>query len=267
MNTLRPGAGGDDVVKLQNALAGKGFSCGKADGSFGPATEAALLGFQKSQGLLADGIAGAKTLAALGLADSAAAPSVIPEVTVDKVSLMFPQTPRPNIEKYLPTVLDGMLWAELDDKPMVLMALATIRAETEGFVPIPEGQSRYNTSPGGHPFDLYDKRTDLGNSQPGDGAKYKGRGFIQLTGKANYLQHGQAIGLGDELIINPDMADEPVTAARLLASFLKAKERPIKEALLDGDLRTARRLVNGGSNGLDRFTDCYQRGDKLLADF
>ncbi len=55
-------------------------------------------------------------------------------------------------------------------------------------------------------------------------------------------------------------------AARLLASFLKAKERPIKEALLDSDLRTARRLVNGGSHGLDRFTDCYRRGDRLLGE-
>ncbi|MHB9117809.1 MAG: peptidoglycan-binding protein [Burkholderiales bacterium] len=264
MNTLSPGAAGDDVAKLQTALSAQGFPPGAADGQFGPATEAALLAFQKSRGLLADGVAGPLTLSALGLAENAGLPSVIPDVTVDRVCTMFPVTPRANIQTNLPPVLDGLVGAALQDKPMVLMALATIRAETEGFVPISEGQSRYNTSPGGHPFDLYDRRADLGNSQPGDGEKYRGRGFVQLTGKANYQQHGLAIGLGDQLVSNPGLANDPIIAGRLLASFLKAKERPIKEALLDGDLRTARRLVNGGSNGLDRFTDCYQRGDKIL---
>lgn len=267
MITLHHGATGDDVVELQAALAAQGFSTGNADGEFGPATEAALVGFQKARGLLPDGIAGPRTLAALGLAASDALPSVIPQVTVEKVCLMFPYTSRANIEYNLPAVLDGLVWAMLQDKFMVLMALATIRAETERFVPISEGQSHYNTSPGGHPFDLYDHRTDIGNSQPGDGEKYRGRGFIQLTGKANYLEHGRAIGLGDSLVSDPEQANNPVTAARLLASFLRAKERPIKEALLAGDLRTARRLVNGGSHGLEPFTDCYRRGDRLLKEF
>jgi peptidoglycan L-alanyl-D-glutamate endopeptidase CwlK len=124
-----------------------------------------------------------------------------------------------------------------------------------------------NASPGGKPFDLYDRRTDLGNSQPGDGAKYKGRGYIQLTGKENYLIHGQAIGMGTGLLVDPDKANVPDIAACLLASFLGGKERQIKEALLRNDLATARRLVNGGSNGLDRFEDCYRRGDGLLAGF
>ena len=265
MNILRPGSTGNDVTRLQAQLAAKGFPVGAIDGNFGPATEAALLNFQKSQGLVADGVAGPRTLTALGLADDATLPSAIPDVTVDKVCTMFPQTPRANIAANLPYVLTGMANADMQDKPMVLMALATIRAETEGFVPISEGQSRYNTSPGGQPFDLYDKRADLGNSQPGDGAKYKGRGFVQLTGKDNYRQHGQSIGMGNQLVDQPDLANDPATAAALLASFLKAKETPIKQALAENDLRTARRLVNGGSNGLDRFEDCYQRGDKLLA--
>lgn len=147
---------------------------------------------------------------------------------------------------------------------MVLMALATLRAETESFLPITEGQSRYNTSPGGQPYDLYDRRADLGNTQAGDGAKYCGRGFIQLTGKANYRRHGLVIG--EPLLEQPERANEPGIAAALLASFLKARERQIKEALVAGDLRGARRLVNGGSNGLDRFEDCWRRGMGVLAD-
>ncbi len=146
------------------------------------------------------------------------------------------------------------------------MALATIRAETESFLPISEFQSRFNTSPGGHPFDLYDNRKDLGNQGPPDGASYKGRGFIQLTGRTNYQVHGTAIGLGNQLVQNPDLANDPEIAARLLASFLKNKEGLIKQALLADDLATARRLVNGGSHGLDAFTNAYRIGERLIPD-
>jgi len=150
------------------------------------------------------------------------------------------------------------------DKPMVLVALATIRAETESFEPIAEGRSRYNTSPGGHPFDLYDSRRDLGNLGSPDGERYRGRGYVQLTGRFNYRRYGEAIGLGDGLEREPDLASRPDLAGRLLSAFLKDKERPIKEALLDDDLPGARRLVNGGSHGLERFTDAYRRGQRLL---
>ncbi len=266
MNTLRPGSNGNDVTQLQTRLAAAGFPPGKIDGDYGPGTEAAVRNFQHSRKLLADGIAGPRTLAALDLANSDQLPSAIPQVTVEKTCVMFPHTPRVNIEKHLPSVLQALVASELQDKPMVLMALATIRAETEGFVPIAEAQSKWNTSPGGKPFDLYDKRTDLGNSQPGDGERYRGRGFIQLTGKDNYRVHGNAIGLGDDLLNNPERANDPDIAARLLCSFIKSKERAIKEALMERDLRHARRLVNGGAHGLDRFMDCFQRGQNLLQD-
>ncbi|MBI3248706.1 MAG: hypothetical protein HYZ50_19555 [Deltaproteobacteria bacterium] len=98
-----------------------------------------------------------------------------------------------------------------------------------------------------------------------DGERFKGRGFIQLTGRANYDKHGKAIGLGDQLIQNPELANDPDIAAKLLASFLKDKEVAIKEALLENDLKQARRLVNGGSHGLDRFTDAYTIGDHLIS--
>ena len=47
-------------------------------------------------------------------------------------------------------------------------------------------------------------------------------------------------------------------------AFLKDKERQINEALLGHDLRTARKLVNGASQGLDKFEDAFNRGEKLL---
>ena len=145
---------------------------------------------------------------------------------------MFPSTPVANVKQNLPVVLQALVEPQLAEKPMVLMALATIRAETESFLPVTEGQSRFNTSPSGHPFDLYDNRADLGNQGPPDGARYCGRGFIQLTGRTNYQVHSAAIGLGTKLLENPEMANDPVIAARLLASFIKSKERQIKERCL-----------------------------------
>lgn len=147
---------------------------------------------------------------------------------------------------------------------MVLMALATIRAETESFLPISELRSSFNTSPAGHPFDLYDNRRDLGNLGPPDGERFRGRGFIQLTGRDNYRVHGAAIGLGSQLLDSPELANDSGIAARLLASFLKSEEVQIKGALLEGDLRRARRLVNGGSHGLERFTEAYRMGEELM---
>ncbi len=214
---------------------------------------------------------GPRTLAALEAgaaaepADPVALPSVMDQVTVSVAARMFPFTKLDNIEENLPFVRDALGEAGLADKPMVLVALATIRAETESFRPISEGRSRFNTSPGGHPFDLYDGRTDLGNQGRPDGESYRGRGYVQLTGRDNYRRHGAAIGLGDRLVEEPELANEPATAARLLASFLGAKERRVKEALLTDDLRAVRRLVNGGSHGLDRFTDAYRIGEGLIA--
>jgi len=257
---------GPAVVALQERLRARGFPPGPPDGVFGPATGAAVLGFQRSQGLVADGIVGPRTALALGLLDLPETTSVLAHVTLSAVSRMFPVTPIDNIRVNLPVVLNALVAPALTGQKMVLMALATIRAESESFQPIDEGPSRWNTSPGGRLFDLYDNRADLGNRGPDDGQRFRGRGFVQLTGRANYLAHGRAIGLGDRLIEEPEAANDAAIAARLLASFLKSKERWIEEALIEGDLRHARRLVNGGSHGLDRFTDAYRIGERLIPD-
>src|SRR5215510_6845248 len=152
MPTLKEDSKGADVKRLQEALKQHGFNPGLVDGDFGPATTAAVIAFQKSEGLLADGIAGPRTQRALGLVTDDTLPTVIPGVTPRVVSQMFPFTPLDNIKTHLPTVLTGLVGVHLIDKPMVLMALSTIRAETEGFEPINEGRSKFNTSPGGHPF-------------------------------------------------------------------------------------------------------------------
>ncbi|MES1246288.1 MAG: peptidoglycan-binding domain-containing protein [Actinomycetota bacterium] len=65
---LKPGDSGAKVTLLQRALARAGYSTGKADGSYGPATKSAVAQFQQAHGLTADGVAGPKTLAALAAA-------------------------------------------------------------------------------------------------------------------------------------------------------------------------------------------------------
>jgi putative chitinase len=67
-----------------------------------------------------------------------------------------------------------------------------------------------------------------------------------------------------DLIADPEQANEPRTAAKLLAAFLKRAELRIKQALAVGDFADARRAVNGGTFGLDQFTKSYQTGERLL---
>ena len=178
---------------------------------------------------------------------------------------MFPAaTTLANISKNLPFVITGLKSRALVDKSMALMALATIRAETEGFLPISEGVSHFNTAI--KPFDLYDAGTSkgqqLGNTHQGDGPMFKGRGYVQLTGRDNYTRIG--VQISQPLATNPELANDPTIAGVILAQFLKNKENAIRAALAAHNLPMARKLVNGGSNGLNRFVDTFNRGSIVL---
>lgn len=287
MPVLKQGSTGPQVRALQTRLKALGFDPKGVDGKFGEDTRDALVAFQISKGLPPDGRAEGETLKALGLTNgepqstpppvttnvpisstpivSPATTSPFPAATIKVVSKMFPATPVANIQANLPIVLQALADAGLADKEMVLMALGTIRAESASFRAVSEGISKFNTTPGRHPFNLYDDRSSLGNRGRPDGARYKGRGFVQLTGRDNYRVHGAAIGLGNQLITNPELANRTDIAARLLASFLKNKEEAIRDALHAGDLKLARKLVNGGSHGLADFTDAFNIGKALIA--
>ena len=186
------------------------------------------------------------------------------EVTVDMVCKMFPATPKAPIVRNLPFVLDGLQSRGLTDKEMVCVALATIRAETEGFVPISEFVSSLNTTT--NPFDHYDPGTkigeELGNVQPGDGARFCGRGFVQLTGRSNYTQVGNEIHVN--LSASPALANDPATAGKILAQFLYDHQSAIRGALSQNNLAAARKAVNGGSNGLLRFETAYRAGQDVI---
>jgi putative chitinase len=93
----------------------------------------------------------------------------------------------------------------------------------------------------------YEGRKDLGNTQPGDGPRYKGRGLIQLTGRANYVEYGEALGL--DLVDYPETAAEPVISLRIACEFWK--RRGLNQVADRDDIETITRRINGGLNGLD----------------
>jgi len=175
------------------------------------------------------------------------------DLTVDQIMPAFPGARRENVAYYWPYVREALREAMLESPRMVAFALATIAAETAGFVPLREMQSIWNTDR--KPFDKYEGRKDLGNVQPGDGARFPGRGFVQLTGRANYRTYGQRIY--QPLEDQPDLANEPKIAAQILAMFIADRAEKIDTALRASDFASARRAVNGGTHGLERFKRAY----------
>ena len=101
----------------------------------------------------------------------------------------------------------------------------------------------------------------LGNTGPGDGARYHGRGFIQLTGRANYAKYGQLLGV--PLEDDPDLALTASVAAGVLALYFK--DHGLAAVARKGDWEGVRRGVNGGLNGWDRFSGLVQALEKAAA--
>jgi putative chitinase len=91
----------------------------------------------------------------------------------------------------------------------------------------------------------YEGRADLGNTVTGDGFKYRGRGLIQITGRANYATCGEALAL--DLISQPELLEQPQYACLSAAWFWATKGL---NTLADADkFETITRRINGGLNG------------------
>jgi len=91
------------------------------------------------------------------------------------------------------------------------------------------------------------KARTLGNTKPGDGAKYKGRGYIQLTGKYNYRQAGKVLGL--DLVNEPELAEKPEIAAKIAVWFWQQRVQPKVDNF--NDTKSVTKPINPGLNGLE----------------
>ncbi|MEO8713751.1 MAG: peptidoglycan-binding protein [Acetobacteraceae bacterium] len=126
---------------------------------------------------------------------------------------------------------------EVNTPPRIAHFVAQVAHESDGFCTTEEYASGA----------AYEGRADLGNTQPGDGMRFKGRGLIQLTGRANYASAAGRLGIG--LVADPDLAAVPATSLRIACDFWATKK--INTPADRDDIITVTRLVNGGLNGID----------------
>ena len=107
----------------------------------------------------------------------------------------------------------------------------------------------------------YEGRADLGNTVKGDGSKYRGRGLIQITGRANYAACGEALGL--DLLNKPELLELPQHAAMSAAWFWSTKG--LNTLADQGDFVKITRRINGGLNGQADRQALYGKALKVLA--
>lgn len=98
----------------------------------------------------------------------------------------------------------------------------------------------------------------MGNNQPGDGYLYRGRGYIQLTGKENYAKAGEALDL--DLVKHPELAAQPENAARIAVWYWETRVPAASRV----DVRAATRAINGGFNGLDDRKERFETWERKL---
>ncbi len=157
-------------------------------------------------------------------------------VTEAQLLRIMPNLGSEKARQYLPFLNQAMAEQGITTEPRKEMFLAQLAHESGGLRYMEEIASGA----------AYEGRKDLGNTQPGDGRRYKGRGPIQLTGRANYREVGKALGL--DLERHPEIAARPEVGFRIAAYFWKSRGL---NALADqGNFREVTRRINGGYNGL-----------------
>jgi peptidoglycan hydrolase-like protein with peptidoglycan-binding domain len=247
---LRQGDGIDypdlkaDVKRLQALLKQAGVLPEDAaiDGLFGTKTETAVKQFQAHRDLVADGVVGGQTWSELlGEPVEAYRPrrNVIVSFDLDRI---VESIPYPNVRKAaresLPLILTQCQLNGVTDLGQIAYVLAT--AEHESHL----GQWMVELGSGWQ----YEGRTDLGNTQEGDGPRFKGRGFVQITGRRNYRDWSERLGI--DLVASPDRAAEMGIAARILVVGMRDGTFTGYKLVefVEGDRQDfygARRIING----------------------
>lgn len=130
--------------------------------------------------------------------------------------------------------------------------IAQAAHETDGFKTLEEYASG----------SAYEGRKDLGNTKPGDGVRFKGRGIFQTTGRANYQQASQKIFKDDRLLSNPELLKVPHYA--VLSAFIFWDTRKLNSLADLGDFRAITKKINGGYNGLQSRVNFWERAKQVI---
>jgi hypothetical protein len=190
-------------------------------------------------------------------------PALAFDPTADQIAAACPGADPSSIAGNWPLVRDALVAAGWGDAATFMAAVGNIYVETSSFRPIREyGDVAYFTA-------NYENNASvagqLGNSQPGDGARYCGRGYIQITGRANYRTYGRILGV--PLEDQPDLALDAGVAAKVLAAYFVGRSIPQKAqaalASANQDWTPVRYAVNAGLLGYDRFFSAVQSLKRL----
>ena len=264
---LKLGSQGNLVKQLQEKL---GIV---ADGNFGPKTEIALKQWQSKNGLTADGVAGPVTLSKMGIE----IPTVKKEtLKLDKLKGQIPDS----VISEISTIADKFgiitnlrlchfLAQCSTESGNFKLTLENLNYSTSGLMKIFPGYfpgnlaESYAHQPEKIASRVYGSRMGNGNEASKEGWKFRGAGFIQLTGKDNFKKFGDFIGV--DLVKNPELVATkyPLTSA---AFFFNTNNLwPIcDEGLSEEVVTRVSRRVNGGDNGLQHRKSEFKRFEKLL---
>ena len=281
MPILKQGSSGPDVKDLQQKLKDLGFDPNGIDGNFGSGTKAAVVAFQQSKGLQADGIAGPATLAALQAA-TAGTPTGGGAVsgsatTATGAGAAPPSAPGLNLAGLAGKVPDAVIAqipataAEFGITSNLRLAhfLAQCGVESVGFTATVENLNysaqrllqvfpkyfknvdvnAYARNPQKIGSRVYANRMGNGDEASGDGFKYRGRGYIQLTGKNNYQAFSGFIG--EDCVANPDLVATTYPLASAAFFFNSNNIWAICDrGANDATVTSVTKAVNGGTHGL-----------------
>lgn len=230
-----------NIFLLQREVARVGIEVGPLDGLMGPKTRQGLLGVQKRTGYTgSDPLSSA--LGAELFKITAKMTLSVPLISLAQIQAVSRHFPQAWLESYNASLVTCCL-----DTPLrIAHFTGQLAHESDGFKTLEEYADG----------SAYEGRRDLGNVQPGDGRRYKGRGVIQLTGRANYRYYGEILGL--PLESNPQMAAEPDIAFQVASLYWL--DRNLNTPADADDLNTITFRINGGENGLENRRLYVNRG-------
>ena len=155
-----------------------------------------------------------------------------------------------NINKFYQPLVDTMLKFEINTPKREAAFIAQLAHESGSLRYVKELASG----------SAYEGRKDLGNTEPGDGVKFKGRGLIQLTGRANYKKASEFFS--EDFIAHPELIETPKYAT-LIAGWFWSKHSLNKLADIK-DFKKITKIINGGYNGMTDRQKHYDLACKVL---